>query len=109
MMTMTVKVARRRKRASTRRHSLPPISVLGLICMLLLVVPTVKADISRIKYDKGSCKDGGVISPRAYDFDGGKDLQGSQSKRIAIIGKARVDTFIHHAGSIIIIPSRVSC
>ncbi|KAJ5380532.1 uncharacterized protein N7496_002960 [Penicillium cataractarum] len=64
--------------------------------MILLVVPTVRAEVGRVEHDKGSSEDGGVVSTGAYHdqavgqtpkpLDVGKDITGSQSKRVAIIG-----------------------
>jgi hypothetical protein len=116
-MRRTIKLARRRKRTSTGRHRLPPISVLGIICIILLVVPTGRAHTSRSENDKGSSEDGGVISSRAYHeepteeqthkpLDRGSDVQRSQSNRVAIIGKSCLDTFIHNAGLIIVTCAR---
>ncbi|CEO60411.1 hypothetical protein PMG11_05040 [Penicillium brasilianum] len=96
-MTRTIKLARCRKRTSTGRHRLPPISVLGIICMILLVVPTGRAHTSRFEYDKRSSEDWGVIGSRVdYEepteeqthklLDRGNDIQRSQSNRVAIIG-----------------------
>lgn len=89
--------------------------------MIFLAVPTVRADLSRIKYDEGSSEDGGMIRSPAYHeqsaggqiwqtpLDRGKDVQTAQSKRVAIIGKSCVDTSIHHGGLIILPSARESC